>query len=405
MDDDDILAMLTDSVFPPDGIDDDIAFANDAAVGDHVGTDADVSNSGVGERGADAPSHLLATSPPFAHVGADQDHDSDLDVDDRANRVFLHAPRAGLVDEPASYAVSQLVTLLKRRFTQPLQGTANEMPTIHIAYGSDCSGAEAPWFALKSLSRVLEARGILKLRLTHAFSSEDTRAHAVHKFLFKNACADRIYNDLHSRGPVSGPTLWHDPSIKPHDVSGECPLPAHGIDIYVTGFECQDMSFANRDRDNRPLLLGPTGADHIGRSSATLRDSLEYCKNHSPRVIFIENVKGCPIDAVLNYVRSVLPAYQWCGHIGDGADFGSATVRGRMYLIGTLASCTLATSDEMIKCIAKCVRPREPCTSADIADTHFHLVTPTQSPITLHCHPIHRSTTATLPPTTYFNLQ
>ena len=65
----------------------------------------------------------------------------------------------------------------------------------------------------------------------------------------------------------------------------------------------QDLSFANRDRDNRPLVLDSEQPDTMSRSSATFRDSMSYCKQHLPRVIYVENVKGCPLKVVLPYLQ------------------------------------------------------------------------------------------------------
>jgi hypothetical protein len=121
-----------------------------------------------------------------------EESESDLDdaVGDPATREFLYESEPDIHDEPAHGPITKLKKLIMLRY--PRDPVTNEMASITIRYGSDCSGAEARVFAWRSVARVCEFYQLLKINIEHRFSSEHPKAYGCHKFLKQNACADII---------------------------------------------------------------------------------------------------------------------------------------------------------------------------------------------------------------------
>ena len=183
-----------------------------------------------------------------------------------------------LHEEPAYLAVKAFESELRKRFQH------HQQATIRIGYASDCSGGEAPAVAWQSTIRVLEKLEIISIRFVHEFSSEDPKAHHCHKYIRWNTETRRLYKDLHQRTSDGGPCVFHATDLTEDD-EGCIALPPPGdVDDYLTGSECQDLSAANRH--GRPLVLDfEAPSNTLGRSSATMIDSLRYVKSGLPRVV------------------------------------------------------------------------------------------------------------------------
>jgi len=328
--------------------------------------------------------------------GAAESEESESDLDDAigdpATREFLYESEPDIHDEPAHGPIIELKQLIMLRY--PRDPVTNEMASITIRYGSDCSGAEAPVFAWRSVARVCEFYQLLKINIEHRFSSEHPKAYGCHKFLKQNACADIIFRDLHARTVEKGPALYYNAAAGiVEDEDGCVPVPQ--CDHYVAGFECKDVSAANRSKKElvlpeigngttatrgrqnsgsgsgqaRPSSAPPTcghrvaahldgGDSEIGRSSLTLRDSLEYVKAHCPRTVYLENVSKCPLDRILQHVRSGCQDYHWVGFQTDSADMAGNMVRPRIYVVGALKE--FSTNPDTVRVAAMaCVCPRD----------------------------------------------
>ena len=101
----------------------------------------------------------------------------------------------------------------------------------------------------------------------------------------------------------------------------------------------QDISSANRT----PVELLLTADDfdgaaadgrECGRSTATLRDSLEFLESRGPRLVYIENVGKAPMARIVSHLQERFPSYQWTGVMSDALDFMGSTARIRMYILG-----------------------------------------------------------------------
>ena len=110
-----------------------------------------------------------------------------------------------------------------------------------IRYGSDCSGGEAPLQAWMSIARVCKHLKIADISLVHEWASEHPAAKFVHRFLQQNTPVRRLFRDVHLRTPSGGPVIFADPDIDRDSSSGHVRLPS-AVDLYCTGFECQDLS-------------------------------------------------------------------------------------------------------------------------------------------------------------------
>ena len=235
-------------------------------------------------------------------------------------RIFLR-PRHGLsepLDEECMALVRQFAPQLKARFDA-------SGGIIQLHYGSDCSGAEAPMTSWQRLAHALMKANIGRLQLVHEFASEHPTSYACHKYLGQNNTPRRLYADMHKRTAAGGPVVFCDQDLTPDD-KGNVALP-EWLDAYMTGFECQDLSFANRH--GTPLVLmmqeGET-IDGLGKSSATLHDSLKLVETLMPRSVTLENVGGCPAQDLLNYLKERLPMYVWGCFRADSADFAGNLV-------------------------------------------------------------------------------
>ena len=211
------------------------------------------------------------------------------------------------------------------KFESKLRARFADVDTIHISYASDCSGGDALWAAWESMARVLKHKMVVGLVLHHRFASEHKDAKHCHAYIKQNIPTECLFKDMHKRSAEhGGPVVFCDPHIHckpPKGCGGQAwaRLPAAGsLQNYTAGFECQDLSAANRH--GRPLTLSSaismeeTGIEEDsnddeagGRSSRTFRDSVETIDRLGPRSALLENVGRAPLAIVVAWLRANLP--------------------------------------------------------------------------------------------------
>ena len=172
-----------------------------------------------------------------------------------------------------------------------------------VVVGTDCSGAEAPIWALRAM----------QVPHVHAFSCDsDAKARAF----------------IEATCPPAGP-LFHD--MLTRDVT--C-IPPHSV--YVCGFPCKAFSMLRR---HSTKLLQEVSAKPFFAAVAVLRQ----CR---PRVAVFENVLGirAVLPKVLRKLRQVAGYYIFVVPI-DSVDRGEPVCRPRIYLVLVRQDCTI--SDDM----------------------------------------------------------
>jgi len=135
-------------------------------------------------------------------------------------------------------------------------------PPAELLLGTDCSGMEAPGFALRNLG----------VNAKHAFAC-DISSYSK-KTIFANFEPQRWYDDLEDRDNSKAPKT----------------------DIYVAGFPCQPFSCAGK-------LQG--FGDEKGRGNVFF-GCLRYLKAKTPAVFVLENVKGLTTANGGKYFEAVL---------------------------------------------------------------------------------------------------
>lgn len=193
-----------------------------------------------------------------------------------------------------------------------------------IRLGTDCSGAEAPFFALQEIQRVLAEQASTKVSVHHVFScdvNKDSR-----NFIRRNCAPDALFADLLERKSNSSGVQVGDCLLqkRPRQVASD-------LDIYVAGFPCKDFSMLN---SSRSCLGGP--------NSAIYRGVVAYIETHRPATFILENVSGiamkhkgeqAPIYTVMTRLRSI-PGYQVKAWTVNTQDFQLPQNRKRVYIIG-----------------------------------------------------------------------
>lgn len=163
-----------------------------------------------------------------------------------------------------------------------------------VRIGTDCSGIEAPLFALRRLN----------VDVDHVFSCEINRQ--ARNTLLANHSPRHMYHDVTKRNHQAVPR----------------------VDLYVAGFPCQSHSAYGRQRgmdDPRATIF-----DHC----------VQYIRRKAPRVFVLENVphiKSVDRGRAWRHVTETLDAlerYQVDTMVLNTRDYGIPQNRRRLFIIG-----------------------------------------------------------------------
>ena len=108
-----------------------------------------------------------------------------------------------------------------------------------------------------------------------------------------------------------------------------------GLDIYVAGWLCRDVSTMNHHR-NKPLLPGtdPRVRDgSAGESSNTLESSIEYIRLHRPAIVILENVVNKRSVALVQEAFKRIGGYTLIVLLIDSRTMGVCMSRRRLYAV------------------------------------------------------------------------
>ena len=146
---------------------------------------------------------------------------------------------------------------------------------LHLAYGGDCSGAEAAWHALRDIQAACSAFGG-DLHLSHRFSSEiETKdGDAPRKFILQNSTPEVLFDGCVRDKGHGWDRLSSSVKAQPY------------VDIYVAGWVCKDRSRVNHKKKPLDTVLNQSS----GASSITLHASIDYIKDKQPRIVLLEHV-------------------------------------------------------------------------------------------------------------------
>ena len=195
-----------------------------------------------------------------------------------------------------------------------------------IWYGDDCSGARAPLEALQQLRSRLRARGAA-FEIVDKFASECPGKDGDGPRSFIQACyaPEIIFTTAHRGG-----ALWAEDWLSKRAVR----VPS-GLDIYVAGWVCRDVSTMNHHR-NKPLLPGtdPRVRDgSAGESSKTLESSMEYVRQHRPAIVILENVVSKRSVELVQEAFKRIGGYTLIVLLVDSRTLGACMSRRRMYAL------------------------------------------------------------------------
>jgi len=191
-----------------------------------------------------------------------------------------------------------------------------------IRLGTDCSGAEAPYFALREIQSAMAGSNGPRIELDHVFACDVTSAPRA--FIQQNCKPQALFADIRGRESISHCLLQQRPRRVPSN-----------LDIYVAGFPCKDFSLLN---SSRPCLAGP--------HAAIFTSVVKYIRRNEPATFILENVSGitmkaqgggAPIYEVMQELRSI-PNYQIRGWDVNSRDYGVPQNRKRVYIVGVHTS-------------------------------------------------------------------
>lgn len=172
---------------------------------------------------------------------------------------------------------------------------------MKLRIGTDCSGIEAPLFALKNIKNTCPS-----IDYEHIFSSDiDPYVKQIHDDNFRPKI---MFDDITKRNINKIPP----------------------IDIYVAGFPCQPFSKANKFRsetdERKQVFFG----------------CLDVLKKQSPKLFIFENVKtlkshegGSTYARIMKELED-LGKYSIYTKVVNSKDYGVPQARDRLYIIGLL---------------------------------------------------------------------
>ena len=174
--------------------------------------------------------------------------------------------------------------------------------------GTDCSGIEAPLYALDHL----------RIPYTHVFSC-DVDPH-VRTSIQANHHPQHVYTDVLARDHTQLPD----------------------IDVYVCGFPCQSFSDINRN--------GAQGFYQENRKGILFFHCYEVICHKRPRVFVLENVKsllthdgGRTFAVIQRYLHTLTPEYAIAHQVLNAKDYdGHLQSRPRVYIVGIRRDCQQA---------------------------------------------------------------
>ena len=204
-------------------------------------------------------------------------------------------------------------------------------------YGSDCTGADAPYHAMREMQAYFAGKGI-DWRLRNEFGSEDPTRNgdAARKFLALNDPPNILFDDMTERGSHG----------KDHYSKRVVRTPV-GLQWYVSGFCCVDQSSENRYK--KPLQLNATSDS--GASTRTWCATRKYIEFARPDRFILENVYRKQTLKVIRAWLETLEDYFVVMFFINSKVSGAPSSRPRLYIVGiNLKTC----------------RPRiDPCTWAE----------------------------------------
>ena len=194
-----------------------------------------------------------------------------------------------------------------------------------ISYGDDCSGARGPLEALQQLQSTFRAReGAFDIIDRFASECPGKEGDGPRKFIQARYKPEIMFDTVHR-----GSAEWVQDRISNKMVQ----VPS-GLDVYVAGWVCRDVSTMNHHR--KPLLPGtdPRVKDgSAGESSTTLESSIEYVRMHRPALVILENlVNKCSVEIVRMAFRR-LGSYTVIILLMDSRTMGACMSRRRLYAV------------------------------------------------------------------------
>jgi DNA (cytosine-5)-methyltransferase 1 len=181
---------------------------------------------------------------------------------------------------------------------------------MNITLGTDCTGIDSVYFALKNVLAASE-----NVAIVYKFASEiDPR---LHEYLHHTTRPDIVYDDLTKR-----------------DLNK-----MEAVDLYVAGFPCQTFSaIGNRKgfHDTRGTIIF-----HI----------IEYLRRYPPKTFILENVTGLKthnngktLRTILDLLHEALPRFHITTFVISPWDIGFPQSRKRLFIIGSCAEIDVNTT-------------------------------------------------------------
>ena len=189
-----------------------------------------------------------------------------------------------------------------------------------IRYGSDGSGADAPWHALATIAKVLKAHSP-----KHCMASDV--AVESQKFLRYNYPLNVLY---------AGNIMLRS-NDGDHCVLQGRHVPFPDLDVYNACFVCRDLSPCNAFRQAKNLRLELKVKDHSGNSTRTLHASIQLIVAKQFPIVLFENVWA---KAVLEVTVALLSrnGYAPKPFAINALTAGASTSRPRMFIVGVNVS-------------------------------------------------------------------
>ena len=187
-----------------------------------------------------------------------------------------------------------------------------------LSYASDCTGSNGAIFALHGLAEAFAENFGVNFSIDHAFASEidASEGDSARAFIQANHPPRIMFRDMVKRG------------AKGHcDYAGQ-QVETPGCDIYFAGTECKDVASSNRYPKKLDLEHGE------GRSSTTLRASLQYIARFQPAVVLLEDSYKKEVIEVMQREMRKMNVYDFVVFRMDPASFKLKQTRRRAIACG-----------------------------------------------------------------------